>query len=185
MVNPHPCHLVWVDAWSAFCVGTVEDPSLRFFATMYVKDQVLGNIFRGTLSDSFQQNLWLHSHCQDILRLTPTRYGIFCLLLAAVYCPCGLKLVYPTINLTFLGIIFKVKLPAKFCLNTFEWFFFLWISSDIKYFFLFCPRHYIWGLIVTRSLAWWVECSLMVRETGVQSQVKSYEVPSISFQTFL
>ena len=32
---------------------TAEDPSLRFFAMMHVKDQVLGNVFGGTFSDSF------------------------------------------------------------------------------------------------------------------------------------
>ena len=49
--------LVTVYAWSAFCMGAAEDPFLRFFAMMYVKDQVLGNIFRGIFSDSFEQNL--------------------------------------------------------------------------------------------------------------------------------
>ena len=51
----------------------------------------------------------------------------------AVYWSCGLKLVYPMINLAFLGIIVKVKLPAKFSLHSFEWFC-LQISSDAKYF---------------------------------------------------
>ena len=48
----------------------------------------------------------------------PARSGIFYLLIEVVYWPCDLKFVYPTINLTFLGII--VKLPAKFCLHSFE-----------------------------------------------------------------
>ena len=56
------------------------------------------------------------------------------------YWPCGLKFVYPMINLAFLGIIAKVHLPAKFYLHSFEWFC-LQISSDAKYFFLSCPRH--------------------------------------------
>ena len=29
---------VRVYAWSGFCMGTTEDPSLRFFATMHMKD---------------------------------------------------------------------------------------------------------------------------------------------------
>ena len=51
------------------------------------------------------------------------------------------------INLAFLGIIIKVKLPAKFSLHSFEWFC-LEISSEAKYFILSCPRHCDQGLIV-------------------------------------
>ena len=52
---------------------------------------------------------------------------------------------YPTINLSFLGIIVKVKHPTKFCWHSFEWFC-LQISSDANFFS--CPRHCHWGLIV-------------------------------------
>ena len=47
-LNVFPCQLVWVYTWPRFYMGTAKDPSLRFFATMHVKDQVLGNICRGT-----------------------------------------------------------------------------------------------------------------------------------------
>ena len=40
------------------------------YQTVCVKDQVLGNVFRGTFSDSFWQNLSPHPHCQDILQST-------------------------------------------------------------------------------------------------------------------
>ena len=56
--------------FSGFCMGTAEDPSLRFFAMMYMKDRVLGNVFGRTFSDSFQQNFSLYPHCHDILQLT-------------------------------------------------------------------------------------------------------------------
>ena len=55
---------------SGFCKGTAEDTYFRFFAMMHGKDQVLGNVFRGTFSDSFRQNLSPISHCQDILQST-------------------------------------------------------------------------------------------------------------------
>ena len=58
---------LWVYVWSGFCMGTTEEPSLRFFAT---KDQVLGNVLGETFSDCFRQNLSLHSHFQDILQST-------------------------------------------------------------------------------------------------------------------
>ena len=109
-LNVFPCQLVWVYAWSIFCMGTAEDPPLRYFATMLVKDQVLGNIFGKTFSDSFRQNLSPHPHFQYILQ------SIFCLLVEVAYRPCSLKFVYPTIKLAFLGIIVKVKL--------------LWIESE-------------------------------------------------------
>ena len=54
--------LIWIlygHSWRSF---------LRFFAMMYVKDQVLGNDFGDTFSDSFKQNLSQHPHCQDILQ---------------------------------------------------------------------------------------------------------------------
>ena len=61
--NVFPCQMVGVYAWSGFCLSTAEDPSFRFFVTMHVKDQILGNVFGGAFSDSFQQNLPLHRHC--------------------------------------------------------------------------------------------------------------------------
>ena len=75
------------------------------------------------------------------------RSGIFYLLFESVYWPCGLKFVYPTINLAFLGIIVKVKLPEKFCWHIFEWFC-AQINSNPRCFFLSCPRHCDRGLIV-------------------------------------
>ena len=55
---------------------------------------------------------------------------------------------YPTINLAFLGIILKVKLLAKFCLHSFEWF---WLQiSDAKYF----SSHFqaLWAKIYSYSI---------------------------------
>ena len=90
------------------------------------------------------------SHCIYIVRTSccqfPARSGIFCLLVE-VYKPCDLKFVYPTVNLAFMGIIVKVKLPAKFCRHSFKWFSFQ-RSSDANYIFLSCPRHCDRGLIV-------------------------------------
>ena len=51
-------------------LGTAEDPSLIFFATMHAKDQVLGNVFGETFSDSFRHNLSPNPHHQDILLST-------------------------------------------------------------------------------------------------------------------
>ena len=137
---------MWVYAWSGFCMGTAEDP-LRFFAMMYVKDQVLENVFKGTFSDSFWRNLSLHLHCQDIAVNFLPDLELSAFLLRFFYWPCGLKFGYLMINLAFLGIIVKVKLLGKFCLHNFEWFC-LQISSNIKYFFLSCPRDCDQGLIV-------------------------------------
>ena len=117
---------MWVYAWFGFCMVAIEDPSLRFFATMHVKDQVLENIFWGTFSDS----------CIHIVRTScsqlSVRSGIFCQLGEVFYWPCRLKFQYPTIKLAFWGTIVKVKLPAKFCSHHFERFFFQ-ISNDAKY----------------------------------------------------
>ena len=83
-------------------MGTVKDISLRYFAMMHVRDQVLGNVFGGNFSDRI-------SHCIHIVRIScsqlPARTGTLCLLAEVVYPPCGLKFVYPMINLVFLGII--------------------------------------------------------------------------------
>ena len=65
-----PCHVVWIYSWSQFCMGTGKDPSLRFFVAMHMKDQVLGNVFKGTFSDSFWHNLSLHPHCRVISQST-------------------------------------------------------------------------------------------------------------------
>ena len=86
-----------------FCMGTAENRSLRFFAAMDMKDQVLGNIFGGIFSDSshriFHRIHIVRKSCSQL----PARSGIFCLFVEAVYSPCGLKFVYSTINLFFSG----------------------------------------------------------------------------------
>ena len=101
--------------------------------------------------DFFRTSFDRISHRIHIVRMScsqlPTRYGILCLLVVVVYQLRGLKFVYPTINLAFLGIIIKVKLPARFCWHSFEWFF-RQISSDAKYLFLSSPWHCNRGLIV-------------------------------------
>ena len=141
---------MWVDDWSGFCMGTDEDPSLRFFATMHVK----GQVFQRTFSDSSWQNLSLHPHCQDILQSTSYQikdFLSFFFFFEVVYWPCYLKCVYPMINLAFswVGISVKAKLPARFCVHIFERFW-LQISCDAKY-FLSCPRHCDRVLIVVRA----------------------------------
>ena len=116
------CQLVWIYCWSEFCMGTADDPFLRFFATMNGKDQVLGHIFGGTFSNSFRQNLSLYPHCQDILQSTSCQIWDFlsscwgCLLILC------LEIYVPNDKFVFWGHICKVKLPTKFCLNSFEWF---------------------------------------------------------------
>ena len=99
------------------------------YPTVYAKDQVLGNVFGWTFLDSFRQNLsastfFSSTFCQ-IWDFLPSCWG--CLL------TCGLKFVYPLIKLTFLAIIVKVKLPAKLCLHSFEWF--CLEMNKAKYFF--------------------------------------------------
>ena len=54
LLNIFPYQLIGVYAWSGFCMSTAEEPSLRFFATMHVKDWVLRNVFRET----FFGHLW-------------------------------------------------------------------------------------------------------------------------------
>ena len=74
--------------------------------TEHVKDQVPGNVFGGgTFSDFFQQNLSLHLYYKNILQSTSCQIWDFCLLNEVIYWPCDLKFVYPTMNLTFLGMI--------------------------------------------------------------------------------
>ena len=117
-------------------------------STVHMKDQVLGNVFGWTFSNRI-------FHCIHIVWTScsqlPAWSEIFCLLVEVVYWACGLKFVYPTINLAFLGIIVQVKSSVKFCLHSLEWFC-LQISSDAKYFFLSCPRHCDQGLIVVYSI---------------------------------
>ena len=48
-LNVFPCQLVWIYAWSGFCIGKAEDPSIIFFAMMYVKDKRLQRDFFGFL----------------------------------------------------------------------------------------------------------------------------------------
>ena len=113
-LNVFPCQLVWVYAWSGFCMFTAEDPSLRFFATMHVKNQVLGNVFGGNFLNPSDRI----SHCIHIVRMScsqlPAWSRIFCFLVEVVYWPCSLKFVYPTINLAFLGIIVKLTFVQNF-----------------------------------------------------------------------
>ena len=92
---------------------TAEDTSLRFFAMMHVKDQVFGNFFRGTFLDYFRKKLSSHPYYQNNLQSTSCHISYF-------LPSCCLKLMYLTINLTFLGLIVKVKLSAKFSLHSFQ-----------------------------------------------------------------
>ena len=95
----------------------------------------------GTLSN------WISNHIYTVMTSCsqlPVRSGFFCFHVEVGHWPCGLKFVYPMINLAFLGIIVKIKLPAKFCLHSFEWFC-LQISSDARYFF--SPSKALWSRI--------------------------------------
>ena len=47
------------------------------YPTMHVKDQILENVFGGTFSNSFRQNLSQRPHCQDILVLTSSQIWDF------------------------------------------------------------------------------------------------------------
>ena len=46
----NPCLLVWPYTWSEFCTDTEDPSSLKLFATMHLKRQVLGNVFGRTFS---------------------------------------------------------------------------------------------------------------------------------------
>ena len=65
-----PCQLVWVYAWSEFCVGTAEDSSLTSLQRCTWKTIFLRNFCGGTLSDSLRKNISLHPYCSDILQST-------------------------------------------------------------------------------------------------------------------
>ena len=116
------------------------------YLTGHMKDQVLGNVFGGTFSDFLRQSRSPHLHCQDIWLSTSCQIWNFLLSCWSCLLSSGLKFVFLTKNLTFLEIIVKPKLPAKFCLHSFEWFC-LQISSDPKV-FLSCRRLCDQGLIV-------------------------------------
>ena len=105
-----PINIIRIYYWekNPVLIGTAEDSSLRFFATMHVKDQVLGKVFGWTFSDLFQQNLSPHSHCLDILLSTSVRSEIFYVLVEVVYWHSSLKFVYATINLAFFKMTVKV-----------------------------------------------------------------------------
>ena len=69
-LNVFPYQLVWVYAWSGFYMGTTKDLSLRFFATIPMKDQVLRNVFEVTFSVLLRRKLSRNPHSQDILQST-------------------------------------------------------------------------------------------------------------------
>ena len=126
---------MWVYAWSGFCMDRAEDSFSRFFPTMIMKTKSLGRSSKGlfrTHSDRISHHILIfRTICWQLL----ARAEIFYLLFEVVYLPSRFKFVYPAINLVFLGIIVKVKLPVKFCLRSCE-LFCLQISSDEKYFSL-------------------------------------------------
>ena len=111
--------------------------------TVHVKDQVFRRDFFRLLPT---ECLCIHIVRTSCCRL-PVRSGIFCLLVEVVHWTFASEFVYLTINLPFLGIIVKIKLPSKLCFQSFEWFC-LQIRNDTKYFPLCCSRHYDQGLIV-------------------------------------
>ena len=52
-LNVFLCQLVWVFALSELCMGIAEYSSLRLFAMMHLKDQVLGKVIGGTFFGLF------------------------------------------------------------------------------------------------------------------------------------
>ena len=80
-----PCQLVWVYAWSGFCMGSAEDPSLTFFAMMHVKDQIPWSVFIGILQTPSDRI----SHLIHIIRIPccqrPAKSEIFCFLVEVFY----------------------------------------------------------------------------------------------------
>ena len=111
-----------------------SNPMLRaeiywHYSTGNMKDLVPGNVFGGTFSDSFCQRLLPHSHYRDILQSSSCQIWDFLPSFVEVYWPGGMKFVYPTINLAYLGIIVKGKFSMKFSLRSFECFR-LQISSE-------------------------------------------------------
>ena len=100
--------------------------------------------FLGTSSEGFFPTPFYRiSHrihiIRNIFQLTSYQISDVLLLFEVVYWLCSLKFVYPTINLFFRGDNSEIKLPANFCLYSFE--LFCLQISDAKYFFLSCPRH--------------------------------------------
>ena len=80
---------------------------------------------------------------------------LFCLLFDFVYCTRGLKFVYPTINLAFLGIIVKLNFLRKF---TCTFWTILFPNKRLRnIFFLSCPRHCDqgWIFLIVRFFQIW------------------------------
>ena len=117
--------LIWIPygySWRSFFKILCNDARERPSSWEHLRKDIFGllridSLTASTLSGHFADNI-----LPDL--------GFF---VEVVYWPCGLKSVYPTINLAFVGLIIKVKLPAKFCWPSFEWFC-LQISCDVKYF---------------------------------------------------
>ena len=89
-----PCHLVWVYAWSGFCMVSVEDPSFKILCN--------GACERPSSWECLWRDLFglliKISHRRTSCYQLPARFGIFFHLVEDVYWPCGLKLVYLTIK---------------------------------------------------------------------------------------
>ena len=101
------------------------------YLTVCMKDQVLGNDFEGTFSDSFRQNLSLNPHCQDSLQSTSCPIWDFLPSFWGCLRSLWFEICVPNDKFGFSRII--VKLPVKFCSRSFEWLC-LQIRSDTKYF---------------------------------------------------
>ena len=110
------------------------------YPTMHVKDQILGNVFRGTFPDSFRQNLSLHPQCLDILQSTSCQIWDF--LPSSGGCLQTLWLKICVAN-------DKFGFPAKVFLQGFEWFC-LEINNDEKYFPLLSKP--LWSRISSYSI---------------------------------
>ena len=101
-------------------MGTAEDPVFKILCNdAHKRPSSWEHLQRG-----FFELLPIESHGVIIVRTScsrlPVRSGIFCPLVEVVYRPCGLKFVYSMINLVFPGIIVKIKLLAKFGLDSLE-----------------------------------------------------------------
>ena len=122
-------------------LGTAEDLSSRFFVTMHVEVQFLGNVFRGYFSNS---SLYSHSGHLAVKFLPDLEFST--ILLRLFTDPVAWNL-YSAKNLAFLGIIVKVKLLEKVCSHSLR----MILSPNKlwrKIFFLSCPRYSDWWLII-------------------------------------
>ena len=116
-----PWQLFWVYTWSGFCIGIAEDPSLRFFSTMHVKNQVLGNVFGGTFFGLPPTESLTASTLSGHLAVNFLPDLGFSTFLIKLFPALWFEICVPNDKF---GSEYNclVKLPTKFSLHSFEWF---------------------------------------------------------------